>query len=140
MFKYYLAKNDDIGEYIAINSQRMANMKLENIEQDQAVLVELGGRLARVRIDMGMTQAELAREAGIGKRTLERLEAGAPTQTDTLFRVLRVMKLLEGLDAVIPEITIRPRDVIKRKDKAPKRAPRRPAAVRENKWKWGDEK
>jgi transcriptional regulator with XRE-family HTH domain len=125
---------------MAINSQKVATMKLENIQMDRAVLVEVGVRLARVRIDLGMTQAALAREAGIGKRTLERLEAGAPTQTDTLIRVLRVLKLLERLDAVIPEITIRPRDVIKRNDIAPKRAPRRPALVRENKWKWGDEK
>lgn len=104
------------------------------------MLVELGQRLARVRIDMGMTQAVLAKEAGIGKRTLERLESGESTQTATLCRVLRVLKLLDGLDAVIPEVTTRPRDVIKRKDMAPKRAPRRPSSVRENKWKWGDEK
>ena len=44
---------------------------------DEAVLSELGGRLARVRLARNFTQAGLARQAGVSKRTVERLESGS---------------------------------------------------------------
>ena len=37
---------------------------------------ELGARLAKIRLSRNITQEALAREAGIGVRTLRRLEAG----------------------------------------------------------------
>ena len=43
---------------------------------DAAIAQILGERIARHRIQTGLTQAELAERAGIGKHTLERLEAG----------------------------------------------------------------
>lgn len=115
-------------------------MKLHDIHQDGAALAELGNRLARIRIDMRMTQAELAKEAGVSKRTLERLEAGDPTQTPTLMRVLRVLGLLEGLDAVIPEVGLRPMHIVKESRGLPKRVRKKKKLDGQGAWKWGDEK
>ncbi len=70
---------------------------LENMSDD-AVLAVIGERMARRRLTRQMTQAELAEEAGVSKRTIDRIEAGASAQTVNLIRVLRVLDLLRGLD------------------------------------------
>lgn len=115
-------------------------MKLQDLQKDEAVLVELGRRLAQVRIGRNISQAELARQAGVGKRTLERLEAGDTTQTRTLFRILRELDLLAQVDALLPEPKPRPRDVIKDARHLPRRAGRKKKKHEGcGDWKWGDE-
>ena len=47
---------------------------------------------------------QLAEQAGISKRTLERLDAGAAaTQLSLFLRVLRQLDLLEQLELLLPE-------------------------------------
>jgi transcriptional regulator with XRE-family HTH domain len=110
-----------------------------------AVLHEIGGRLERRRIDAGLTQAQLAEEAGISKRTVERIEAGHSTDFVMLLRVLRVLKLLEALDQSVPDLPQSPLMLLKGRGRARKRVghsrrPRdgtaapKPAAP----WKWRD--
>jgi len=70
---------------------------------DEAVLERLGERLSRFRLDRNLTQADLAAEAGVHKNTVFRLEAGGSTQLKNLVRVLRVLGLLDRLDAIVPE-------------------------------------
>lgn len=119
-------------------------MKIESTLSDDAVLAEVGHRLSRYRIDRGMTQAELADEAGIAKRTLERIEAGEAAHMSNVIRIFRVLGLLEGFDQMIPEPGPRPMDLLKLKGKERKRASssRRSARVKEERtgdWTWGDE-
>ncbi len=115
-------------------------MKFQDLQHDEAALAELGRRLAQLRIDMNMTQAELARTAGVGKRTLERLEAGETTQTRTLFRIFRELDLLAKFEVLLPEPTARPRYAIKDGGALPKRAPKKkPLQGNAEEWKWGDE-
>ena len=76
-------------------------MQFDTWHTDEQLLAELGRRLARCRLDMDATQAALAFEAGISKRTLERIEAGASVQTTSLIRVLRALRLVENLDALV---------------------------------------
>lgn len=71
---------------------------------DAAIVQILGGRVERCRIEAGLTQAELAERAGIGKRTLERIEAGRGAELVTLIRVLRALNALEGFDRLLPEL------------------------------------
>ena len=69
---------------------------------DEAVLSELGSRLAQVRLERNLTQAQLAEQAGVSKRTVERLESGSvATQLSGFIRVCRVLELLDlvGLPA-----------------------------------------
>jgi transcriptional regulator with XRE-family HTH domain len=70
---------------------------------NEDVLHEMGVRIARRRIGYGMTQAMLAEEAGIGKRTLERIERGESAQVATLIRVLRRLGSFNELDMLVPE-------------------------------------
>ena len=115
-------------------------MKFQELHHDDAVLAELGRRLAQVRIDLNLTQAELAEKAGVGKRTLERLEAGETTQTRTLFRILRELDLLPQLELLVPEPKLGPRRIVKENAGLPQRASKRGRVTKApDVWKWGDE-
>jgi transcriptional regulator with XRE-family HTH domain len=118
-------------------------MKITDELTDQAVLREMGDRLGRRRIDAGLTQAELAEEAGISKRTVERIEAGDSTDSVMLLRVLRVLKLLEALDQLVPDLPQSPLVLLKSRGRARKRVghSRRPqdgtaAPKPSSPWKW----
>lgn len=107
---------------------------------DDAVLAKMGKRIARYRIDSRMTQAELAEQAGVAKRTVERIEAGASVQFSTVIRILRVLDLLQGLDQMIPEPVPRPMDLLKQKGKVRQRVfSSKPPEKAPKKWTWGDE-
>jgi len=94
---------------------------------DEAVLGELGRRLAERRIALRMSQAELAERAGIGKRTVERIEAGESSQLTSWIRLLRAVDLLAALDALIPADSIRPLALLEQRGKRLQRVRKRDA-------------
>ena len=77
-------------------------MQIPNELTDRKILGEVGDRLARHRLGRNLTQAQLAREAGVSKRTVIRLENGESSQLTNLVRVLRALSLLGNLDALVP--------------------------------------
>jgi transcriptional regulator with XRE-family HTH domain len=97
--------------------------------------------VARRRIELGLTQADLAEQAGIGKRTLERLEAGESVQLTNFLQVMRMLRLLDGLESLIPEPGPRPMELLKQQGKQRKRASARQRKPEQASppWKWGDE-
>ena len=100
---------------------------------DPAIARLLGGRLASHRIAAGLTQAELAAGAGIGKRTLERAEAGQGIELVTLIRLLRTLELLEGLEHLLPELPPSPLEQLRLRGRQRQRVshPRGPRPARE---------
>src|SRR6202050_7681 len=114
----------------AINRPYRRVMRITSELTDVAVLHEIGDRRGRRRIDAGLTQAQLAEEAGISKRTVERIEAGHSTDFVMLLRVLRVLKLLEALDQLIPDLPQSPLMLLKGRGRTRKRVghSRRPKA------------
>lgn len=108
---------------------------------DAAILKELGDRLARRRLRENLTQAKLAHEAGISKRTLIRLESGESGQLANLIRVLRALDLLGNLESVVPLPSPSPLELLRAKPKERRRAS--PASKRRtpprSNWTWGDE-
>ena len=100
----------------------MTNIKITDTLTDEAILVEMGERIARRRLEFGLTQAELAGEAGVAKRTLERVEAGATAQLTTIIRIFRVLDLLPILDQLLPKTKPGPIEVISGKSSVRKRA------------------
>ena len=114
-------------------------MRITGLLTDDAVLAELGARIARRRLEMQLTQAAVAEQAGIAKRTLERMEAGEASQLSTLVRVLRVLDAAAGLDNLIPESGPRPMDLLKQKGKVRKRASGQRAVKKTGKpWRWDE--
>tara|TARA_R110002111_G_scaffold237579_1_gene298894 strand:+ start:269 stop:637 length:369 start_codon:yes stop_codon:yes gene_type:complete len=109
---------------------------------DDSILEQLGERLSRYRLDRNVTQAELAREAGIHKNTVFRLEAGESTQTKNLIRVLRALGLLEQLDALVPEPVPSPLKQLEEQERQRKRAASKSGQQSETKstgWTWDDD-
>lgn len=113
-------------------------MPIHRLMSDAALLQELGQRIARLRLERNLSQAQLAEQAGISKRTLERLEAGAAaTQLSLFLRVLRQLDLLERLDLLLPEPQPSPIALLERQEGRRKRASRRPQSKPEAPWSWG---
>ena len=114
-------------------------MTIDALMSDAAVLQEIGHRLARRRVALELTQADLAAQAGVAKRTLERVEAGESTQTANLIRIFRVLGLLDGLAALIPEAGARPLDLLKLKGKQRQRASSKKRTQQNGTpWSWGE--
>jgi transcriptional regulator with XRE-family HTH domain len=114
-------------------------MKIVQDSTDAGALAELGRRLTRARLDGNLTQADLAREAGVSKRTVERLEAGESTQLGNLLRVLRALDLLGRLDALVPEGSPSPVEQLRLEGRQRERVRSKATASGAKPWTWGDE-
>jgi len=100
---------------------------------------ELGTRLARLRLSRNVTQTMLAEDAGIGVRTLRRLEAGEPSTLDSFLRVALALNLADAILGAIPAGRIRPIERVSRNRSERRRARPRPEEDRDRTWTWGDE-
>lgn len=113
-------------------------MKITTTLSDSAVLEELGRRVAHRRVEAGFTQEELAREAGVSKRTVERLEAGNSVQLTSFVRLLRTLGVLAGFEALLPPATPGPMDLLRRGGQRQRvKSGAKPAAKKP--WQWGSE-
>lgn len=112
---------------------------------DETVLGELGTRLARTRLERNLTQRELAEQAGVERKSLQRIEAGEPVKLTSFVRVLRALGLLDALEELVPAPTPSPIELLKLHGRERRRASGRRghrAAPREDRsptWRWGDE-
>lgn len=118
---------------------------------DEVLLKLIGERLARLRLGQNLTQEQVAEEAGLGLRTVQRLELGATaTRLTSLLRVCRVLGLVEGFEGLLPEEAVSPMELLKLKGRQRQRATggrksgsegmrSAPSGSRAKPWTWGDE-
>jgi transcriptional regulator with XRE-family HTH domain len=116
-------------------------MNITKQATDAVILAELGRRLAQARLDRNLTQGQLATEAGVSQRTIQRLETGAvATQLSGFIRVCRTLDLLDRFDLLIPEPAPSPVAQLKLGRNRRQRASRSQAkATPGTQWQWGDE-
>ena len=119
----------------------MANIEITNLLADDAILTELGERIAQTRINAQLTQAQLAEQAGVSKRTIERIESGHSAQMLSMIRVFRVLGLMPALDQMIPDTGPRPMDLLKLRGRQRQRASssRHQESDTDNGWSWDDD-
>jgi transcriptional regulator with XRE-family HTH domain len=82
---------------------------------------EIGIRIREHRLKKKLTQQDLAERAGISVFTVAQIEKGNPVTILMFLAVLRVLRLLDNLDMLLPEPEISPIELLKLKGKTPKR-------------------
>ena len=114
-------------------------MKIGSHITDETLLKLIGERLARLRLTQNLTQQQVAEQAGLGLRTVQRLELGAAaTQLSGFARVCRVLGLLERFETLIPEEAVSPMAQLKRQGRKRQRATGKKLAGKANNWTWGE--
>jgi transcriptional regulator with XRE-family HTH domain len=133
---------DDLLDFLALICHKRRVMRITKEATDEAVLRELGGRLARVRLDRNVTQAQVAEQAGVSKRTVERLESGsAGTQLPGFLRVCRALDIIERFDMLVPEPVPSPIEQLKLRGRKRRRSsPSKDLKPPSAKWEWKDER
>jgi len=97
----------------------MARISTPELQQN------LGAALRRLRIELQLTQSDLAQRADIGVSTVVGLERGTGSIT-SLVRVLRALDRSDWLDELSPEIESSPMELLR----AARGRPRTPQRVR----------
>lgn len=92
---------------------------------DPAILKRLGERQKQMRIRMEMTQSELAEQAGVSLLTAANFEKGKSITVANLVKIMRVLGLLENLEALFPEPRISPLQLREMQAAYKKRQPER---------------
>ena len=113
-------------------------MKINFENNNSAVLMELGARIKRNRIDMQLSQQDFAAKAGISTRTLSAAENGEDIRLSNLIRILRTLNCLENLDLLLPELAFDP-ESYRTLGRERKRVSRTIENNDTSEWKWGDE-
>ncbi|WP_419949739.1 helix-turn-helix domain-containing protein [Candidatus Palauibacter sp.] len=91
-----------------------------------AVLRELGARLRTLRLHQNLRVKDLAARAGVGARTIDRVEAGHSVGTGTLVRIMRGLGRVQAFEALIPPPEPSPYEIEQLKGKLRQRASGRP--------------
>ena len=84
---------------------------------DIAIVSELGKRIKATRLRKNFTQTEVAERAGISVFTVSQMENGKNTSLYSLVAVLRVLRLLENINDLVPEVAVSPVELLKNNKK-----------------------
>lgn len=117
-------------------------MNIDEHLSDVALIKLLGQRLMQLRLVKNLTQQQLAEQAGLGLRTVQRLEQGAvATQLSGFVRICRVLGLVEGFDLLVPETAPSPMAQLKLQGRKRQRASGDRQGKSKDKlakWTWGE--
>lgn len=111
-----------------------------NLLSNPQIEQELGKRLKNRRLEMNLSQAEVAERSGLARRTITAIENGEGSTLTTLIALLRALDALDALEGILPDTGPSPMAMITLRDDVRKYAskPRKPQPATE--WKWGDER
>jgi len=92
---------------------------------DSEILLEIGTRLRAYRLQLNLSQAELASLAGMNRTTLRYIETGKDWQFSTFVKLLRALGRLENLNVLLPAPPVSPIQLLKHQGKPRLRARKR---------------
>lgn len=116
---------------------RNVDFNVANVNQ---IATRLGAQLADIRLSQNRTQSQIAKEAGISRATLVRLEQGHGVSFDTFIRVMMALKLQEHLAHFLPDPSIRPLDRVALAGQERQRARPKKSRSSDESWTWpGDD-
>ena len=88
-------------------------------ENDSPIYIAavLGQRLKRIRLNLDMTQEEVASKAWVSRRTVLNAEKGDAKLSD-LIAILGALNMLNNFNVLIPEVPLSPKKKKKKNDKS----------------------
>ena len=89
-----------------------------------ALANELGQRLQRARLNLNLTQLEVAQHAGVSRKVVMNAEAGQ-VSLENLLAILMTLDLLDHLDSFLPEQPFSPIQLLRLRGKVRQRARRK---------------
>ncbi len=108
-----------------------------SIASSDAVIAALFERLEQIRLSRNISQAALAKEAGVSRSTITRLASGENISVDSFVRVMQALGLADQLAALLPNPEVRPVERIRLEGNERRRASSKRKAAEP--WTWGDE-
>ena len=120
--------------------QKCDRMNIIDDMNDDALLQEVGRRIAFLRRSSQIKQEALAEKAGISRYALSRLENGAGgIRLESFLSVLRSLNVLNRLSVVLPEPTLTPIQLVELEKKSEEALPKRIRTRRSSSNRvWGD--
>lgn len=109
-------------------------MRIANLS-DKSILEELTRRIRQRRLNLNLTQEQVASQSGLHQQTIKNFESGKNVSLLTLIQILRVFGNLESLNQFLPDPGISPIQLLKLKGKERERASRANLDT-ENQSKW----
>jgi transcriptional regulator with XRE-family HTH domain len=106
------------------------------VSSSETIIKALFDRLEEIRLSRNISQADLAREAGVSRSTITRLARGENISMDSFVRIMQALDLTDNLAALLPNPTVRPVERVRLAGNERLRASskRKPA----DEWTWGD--
>lgn len=96
-------------------------MQIVNLS-DRSILEELTRRVRQRRLNLNLTQEQVANQSGLHKQTIKNFESGKNASLLTFIQILRVFGDLESLNQFLPAPGISPIQLLKLKGKERERA------------------
>ena len=115
-------------------------MSTYNLLTDEQIEASLCGQLEAERLRRNVTQAELARQAGVSVRTIRRMEKGEGVSLATFIRTMKALNLEDRLETLFPDQSIQPIERVRKTMQVRERASgTRKSGKPTGDWHWGDE-
>lgn len=114
----------------------MSDISYNNELSDAAILSNIGGFVKKLRIDQGLTQEDVAKEAAISRSTLSLIERGENVALINVVKILRVLNALYVLDQFEVKQQISPMQLAKAAVKSRKRASKNSTQINKEDLGW----
>ena len=101
---------------------------------------ELGKRLKKRRLEMNLSQEQIAGRSGLSRRTITAIENGEGSTLTTLIAMLRALEALDALEGILPDTGPSPMAMLKLQEEPRKYASKPRKTAPPTPWKWGDER
>ena len=85
------------------------------------IILEMGSLLKDFRLGKKLTQQQLAERAGVSLFTVAQIERGKPVSISMLIAVMRVLRLLDNLELLLPRQEVSPIELLKLQGRKPQR-------------------
>lgn len=103
----------------------------------ESIAAALCKRLEEIRLSQNISQADLAKQAGVSRSTMTRIADGKSISLDSFIRVIKALGLADHLAALLPDPAVRPVELVTHEGKHRQRASRK--RKKTGSWSWGDE-